>query len=224
MGISASSARQSVSDLPNEILIEIFVACVEAVKFTLDPKSAPWVLARVCRLWRNICLATPVLWSRLPTIALDRQDVSPWHLTRALALSSPEHLDMSLSLRETEERTSFPLFGIIIPHLDRCRSLALTISYAVLSELADSHRDFQHLEELHLILALPPYRRSPRRTFDVSRSAPLLSRFTASFQRSGDDFDSLDAYVRINWSKLTHLTLECIPFHRVYSILQNTPA
>ena len=220
----SGSSGQSVSiDLPNEILIEIFLACVddEAVDCTLDSiKSAPWVLASVCRLWRNICLATPALWSRL-SIALERQDVSPRQLTRALALSSPEHLDMSLSLRD-ERSSSFPLFEIIIPHLDRCRSLALTMNDAFLTELADCHCDFQHLEELRLtVLPRDDDDPLPPRPFDISRSAPLLSRFTASFRC---EYGSVDTYVSIDWSKLTHLTLDSISLDRVHFILQNTAA
>ena len=184
-----------VDTLPNEILIEIFLACVETVdaQYTLNPYSAPWVVASVCRRWRNICLAIPVLWSRLPPIVLDeyRQGFSLWHLGRALALSSPERLDLSLFLR-SEKTSVFPFLHPIIPHLDRCRSLALTVNDRLLAELAGQCCNFpEFLGELRLT-ALP------------HRNA------------------TIHTDLRIVWSKLTHLTLEYISFPQVYAILQNT--
>ncbi|KAJ7649966.1 hypothetical protein FB45DRAFT_886452, partial [Roridomyces roridus] len=49
--------------LPNEMLSEIFVRCVDA-DATFDPvNNAGWVLARVSRRWRSVALTTPDLWS-----------------------------------------------------------------------------------------------------------------------------------------------------------------
>ncbi|KAJ7649947.1 hypothetical protein FB45DRAFT_6030 [Roridomyces roridus] len=49
--------------LPNEMLSEIFVRCVDA-DATFDPvHNAGWVLARVSRRWRSVALTTPDVWS-----------------------------------------------------------------------------------------------------------------------------------------------------------------
>ncbi|KAJ7649907.1 hypothetical protein FB45DRAFT_731167, partial [Roridomyces roridus] len=48
--------------LPNEMLSEIFLHCVDAAA-TFDPvHNGAWVLARVCRRWRSVALTTSELW------------------------------------------------------------------------------------------------------------------------------------------------------------------
>ncbi|KAF9019014.1 hypothetical protein BDZ89DRAFT_932441, partial [Hymenopellis radicata] len=55
--------------LPQELLTTIFYYASFDVTDSLDCKSgSPWVLGRVCGLWRDILLSTPLLWS---TVVLD---------------------------------------------------------------------------------------------------------------------------------------------------------
>ncbi|KAJ6515487.1 hypothetical protein C8R45DRAFT_956667, partial [Mycena sanguinolenta] len=63
-----ATATYPVLTLPNEVTVEIFIRCL----WILDPPcipqctgSAPFVLSRVCRAWRDIALNTPILWSKL---------------------------------------------------------------------------------------------------------------------------------------------------------------
>ncbi|KAK1229537.1 hypothetical protein PQX77_007363, partial [Marasmius sp. AFHP31] len=68
--------------LPNEILTEIFVLCVDRdtsivnrhttysdrnndYPSTLDTKKSPWVLSQICARWRNLALSLPKLWSAI---------------------------------------------------------------------------------------------------------------------------------------------------------------
>ena len=64
--------------LPPELLIHIFVLSTYTA---LDPAhsridTAPFSISHVCRRWREIALATPVLWRR---VVLTSQDISSWH-------------------------------------------------------------------------------------------------------------------------------------------------
>ncbi|KAF8268961.1 hypothetical protein EI94DRAFT_1726327 [Lactarius quietus] len=64
--------------LPPELLIHIFVLSTYSV---LDPAqsqidTAPFSISHVCRRWREIALATPVLWRR---VVLTPQDISFRH-------------------------------------------------------------------------------------------------------------------------------------------------
>ncbi|KAJ7649805.1 hypothetical protein FB45DRAFT_997068 [Roridomyces roridus] len=46
---------------PNELLTEIFLRCVDLGRF--DPlTNRPWIVARVCRRWRDVALSCPELW------------------------------------------------------------------------------------------------------------------------------------------------------------------
>ncbi|KAJ7029336.1 hypothetical protein C8F04DRAFT_1043331 [Mycena alexandri] len=50
---------------PPEIIAEIFFRCLPAEFTVPDPGTAPLVLCRICRQYREIALSTPVLWSSL---------------------------------------------------------------------------------------------------------------------------------------------------------------
>ncbi|KAJ7023473.1 hypothetical protein C8F04DRAFT_970166, partial [Mycena alexandri] len=53
-----------VRTLPNELLVEIFLRCVERdSSCEWDPHVDPeWVLGRVCSQWRTVALSTPRIW------------------------------------------------------------------------------------------------------------------------------------------------------------------
>lgn len=64
--------------LPPELLIHIFVLSTYSI---LDPAhsridTVSFSISHVCRRWREIALATPVLWRR---VILTSQDISSWH-------------------------------------------------------------------------------------------------------------------------------------------------
>ncbi|KAJ7652603.1 hypothetical protein B0H17DRAFT_872971, partial [Mycena rosella] len=48
--------------LPSEILCLIFLMTVPPLR-TLEIPRAPWVLGQICRRWRDIAVALPMLWS-----------------------------------------------------------------------------------------------------------------------------------------------------------------
>ncbi|KAL0953183.1 hypothetical protein HGRIS_004438 [Hohenbuehelia grisea] len=71
----------SIRRLPTEILSQIFIACLDWHTGTeidtppipiLDSKACPWVLALVCKRWRDLALGTPILWS---TIGIDVDEI-----------------------------------------------------------------------------------------------------------------------------------------------------
>ncbi|KAF8202822.1 hypothetical protein K438DRAFT_1758127 [Mycena galopus ATCC 62051] len=52
-----------VLELPTEITSEIFVHCLLNVPLTPTALTAPLLLLRICKKWREIALKTPVLWA-----------------------------------------------------------------------------------------------------------------------------------------------------------------
>ncbi|KAJ6554425.1 hypothetical protein B0H19DRAFT_868891, partial [Mycena capillaripes] len=48
--------------LPTEITVEIFTHCLPDEPCVPRTDTAPLLLGRICRTWREISLATPELW------------------------------------------------------------------------------------------------------------------------------------------------------------------
>jgi len=52
--------------LPPDMLQEIFCRCLRIDQYpTMSAKDAPLLLTRVCRMWRDVAVSTPQLWTRL---------------------------------------------------------------------------------------------------------------------------------------------------------------
>ncbi|KAF7294304.1 F-box domain-containing protein [Mycena chlorophos] len=53
-----------IQSLPLEIITEIFLLCIPEYDWdnSIAPSSAPLLLLRVCRAWRQLALSTPKLW------------------------------------------------------------------------------------------------------------------------------------------------------------------
>ncbi|KAJ6515491.1 hypothetical protein C8R45DRAFT_888353 [Mycena sanguinolenta] len=63
-----ATATYPVLTLPVEVTAEIFLHCLGVLDPPSIPQSsgsAPIVLSRVCRAWRDIAFSTPILWSQL---------------------------------------------------------------------------------------------------------------------------------------------------------------
>ncbi|KAF9012950.1 hypothetical protein BDZ89DRAFT_1023795, partial [Hymenopellis radicata] len=61
------SLLHPMRSIPNELLLEIFSRCIPEISSdedpdALDPKGAPWLLARVCHRWRELAVNAPQLW------------------------------------------------------------------------------------------------------------------------------------------------------------------
>ncbi|KAF8879172.1 hypothetical protein CPB85DRAFT_1207272, partial [Mucidula mucida] len=65
----AKSLIHPMRSLPYDVLSEIFSHCVpswamnERSATSLDLRTAPWTLTRVCFRWRHIALSSPNLWT-----------------------------------------------------------------------------------------------------------------------------------------------------------------
>nr|GAT58490.1 predicted protein [Mycena chlorophos] len=57
-----------MDNIPNELLQRIFALAIEPLRDDVNPvdeDAAPWCLLRVCRLWENVALFSPELWSTI---------------------------------------------------------------------------------------------------------------------------------------------------------------
>jgi hypothetical protein len=166
--------------LPPELLIYIFV--LSTYVGTLDPAqtridTAPFSISHVCRRWRDIALATPVLWRRVVLTFVDvafHRPVSPAtqsFLERSKGIPAEIFYDASLpsnekgsftilgslpSQHDLEPDPSRPSFVLEISPPLALRSLYIHGNYGIISNaLSYLHKDapgFASLDSLELAL------------------------------------------------------------------------
>ncbi|KDQ54293.1 hypothetical protein JAAARDRAFT_404326 [Jaapia argillacea MUCL 33604] len=133
--MSDMKPKTPVDKLPNEILADIFVICLEEEEGVAFPITA----SHVSRYWRTVSLGTPALWSRI-SVSLLQRPLLDIYLTR----SSSQSLDIVLrfnlpetwryggtdseliSLPDYRQRIVVTMSHSITRHIGRCRSFAFT--------------------------------------------------------------------------------------------------
>ena len=162
--------------LPPELLIYIFV--LSTYVGALDPTqtridTTPFSISHVCRRWRDIALATPVLWRRVVLTFLDvafRRPVSPAtqsFLERSKGIPAEIFYDATLpsnekasftigSLPSQQEPPLGPSFVLEMSPPLALRSLYIHGNYGIISNaLSYLHKDapgFASLDSLELAL------------------------------------------------------------------------
>ncbi|KAJ7108320.1 hypothetical protein C8R44DRAFT_299040 [Mycena epipterygia] len=88
--------------LPNEITTHIFVACLpEDGRVMPSPRTAPLLLAQICRQWRNIALSTGELWRSVHLVIGRSDDQDRARLLFDSWLSRARGHPLSLGLNST---------------------------------------------------------------------------------------------------------------------------
>ncbi|KAK0458253.1 uncharacterized protein EV420DRAFT_1748207 [Desarmillaria tabescens] len=153
-----------VRRLPNEILSEIFSFTCTVMSDSVDVvNGAPWVLSRVCSLWRSICLSSSRLWSTViivPTSSTRRHaaDILGSYLDRSRELLLNLYLDGSACIAPVGadfNRRVTSILRILRPHISRWHKLILSCDRdAVILDFISAwkHLDpgFTHLKRLDI--------------------------------------------------------------------------
>jgi len=184
--IKRMAAHQSIISplrkLPPELLQVIFhKACWATTSFTF---MLPWSLSHVCRLWRTIVHATPILWSCIsikfkpPLLARPPTQAQEARLKFILQRSSNVDLRVSICgcIGRVDKRLS--LLRILMAHSERWEYLDLDLN------VMDSIMSFQavkghlpRLSQLHLTI-IPSARPI---TIDMFSIAPRLETVVIGF-------------------------------------------
>ncbi|KAF9016228.1 hypothetical protein BDZ89DRAFT_1141610 [Hymenopellis radicata] len=197
----AKSILHPMRSIPNEVLAEIFGHCVLKAYSaedpdTLDPKGGPWLLARVCRRWRELAVNTSQLWTHL---FLD-VDKHLGHITErqcaykaGLFIQRSRGLPLDVYLGSAKSVADHPVLPVLEVSIPQWRYLYVDLQPASLQSL--SGNSFLNLQWLKLIhdesdLHVDVFR--PMR-------APVLRDFEAAFSESWRDFE----HVSLPWSHLT---------------------
>ncbi|KAG1738507.1 hypothetical protein EDB19DRAFT_1852366 [Suillus lakei] len=125
--------RSALWRLPTEILSHIFHLCLPDVPGfnTLKPPSqltAPMLLTRICRRWREVAIGVPSLWRRLSVTVVDS------HWQRAAFcydsyLKRSQGLPLSLAL-ECSKDHSTKIRSLLQPYINQISSLSINCPQA----------------------------------------------------------------------------------------------
>jgi len=117
---TAALRTSGIYKLAPEILAQIFVETLPNRPLGIDTRLPPLLLLQVCRLWRDVALATPPLWTTLDfahPFKLDGPKIFKRWITNSGALPLTfvfETTDFSGSLQQEHE-----LMCLLLHHLDR---------------------------------------------------------------------------------------------------------
>ncbi|KAG6909885.1 hypothetical protein DXG01_014699 [Tephrocybe rancida] len=142
--------------LPSELIAQIFSHCSDVIQFPPNFSALPWVLIRVCVLWRTVAFGEHTLWNRVEI----REGVSTAdHITFINALF-PSSGSLAISLHTTADAN--PLIkGLIRPHLERVDYLSLRLSVPNFTIWELPKESFRTLKSLSLHIPWDPYNNMP---------------------------------------------------------------
>ncbi|PIL29061.1 hypothetical protein GSI_09109 [Ganoderma sinense ZZ0214-1] len=155
-GVKHSVAH--INRLPNELLIQVFLLYAEAAtptsqRHTPQAANMRWLpLMLVCRYWRDVALATPVLWRVIHAAPQTR-----W-TTLVLARSAPATVDFTFGDRGSLFTETFKVLSGHVDRLQRLRFVGVhgDLRPAALKFVCGAV-DFPNLESLEFLI----FARSP---------------------------------------------------------------
>ncbi|KAJ6581940.1 hypothetical protein B0H19DRAFT_1370134 [Mycena capillaripes] len=202
--------KYPVLTLPNEIVAEIFTQF--APNFPVYPSFigpfSPTSLTQVCHKWREIALATPMLWKCIAFYDTDDVEV-PFKrqvLIADLWLTRSGCCPLTIYIAEDNSMHMPEIFAAIIPHRARWEHLEVLLPLSHLPTFEGPVPLLRHIDLLFLGGQAPA-------SITSFREAPLLR--TAVLEMTELNID-------LPWAQLTSLTLNMIQPAQCVPILQQT--
>jgi F-box-like len=193
--------------LPSEILQEIFLHYCDQGFINPPISLVPWRLGHISHRWREIALALPALWDKIPVINLDLKSYSNYnpffvraitHLMERSGTSPTLNCHISYPDWLTKIHKS-PIFKAVVRHSERLESLSMCLFDMHITTLFQGLKG--HLPNLRsLRLTLPSIYSNDGRRFDMFETAPALRRIVLQGSYPGDSIRLL-----LPWSQITHL-------------------
>ncbi len=219
--------------LPQELLTTIFYYASFDVTDSLDYKSGcPWVLGRVCGLWRDIVLSTSILWSTV-VLDLDYNSHSPRVLTEYLRRSGSHPLYIGATFEhECLSQCCLPAYGrevfnVLTQASHRWRVVELRIADQLLEPLMSVAGTLEQLEEFYLSPVAAFNERDDNEAVffnagDVEKVSPMKMLLHLPSLRRADfrGFCMDEATTLLGASSLTHYAFELSDYLKVDCIRQ----
>ncbi|KAJ6581938.1 hypothetical protein B0H19DRAFT_1117074 [Mycena capillaripes] len=204
--------KYPVLTLPNEIVTEIFTQF--APNFPVYPSFigpfSPTSLTQVCHKWREIALATPMLWKCIAFY--DTGDVElPFkrqvHIAE-LWLTRSGCCPLTIYIIENSSMNIPEIFAAIIPHRARWEYLEVLLPRSQLPTFEGPIPLLRHIDLLLIRGQVPA-------SITSFREAPLLRTAVLDIMMTGLNID-------LPWAQLTSLTINTAQPARCVPILQHT--
>ncbi|KAF9016225.1 hypothetical protein BDZ89DRAFT_1166368 [Hymenopellis radicata] len=202
----AKSVLHPMRSIPNELLLEIFSRCIPEIfsdedPDALDPKGAPWLLARVCHRWRELAVNTPQLWTH---VRLDfdkhRRHISDQQCAYKLGVFTERSrgLPMVVYLGSKDSIEYHPVLPVLGASIPRWRHLLVDIPRSSLQRLSGNN-----FSMLRTMLLQYNDENQWHLTLDVfkSASAPVLRSLEVAAE---EPWYALE-HVVVPWSQITSI-------------------
>ncbi|KAJ7491133.1 hypothetical protein FB451DRAFT_1222156 [Mycena latifolia] len=213
-------SSDSSSPLPFEIMSEIFFQCLPLPPDTdigPDKSQAPLLLGRICSVWRDIALTTPILWASL---SIHNTDTAGSALLADLWLSRARGYPLSIHVDDQEEGETVitpnreMFFQTICRYSLQWRDVALSVPLSALP-LLQLEGPLPQLERLVIGSSVSV---APIQSITVFDDAPLLREVHLTL----DDMGSVQPWtIVLPWEQLTSFTGRLLSFDECLYILRD---
>ncbi|KDR75271.1 hypothetical protein GALMADRAFT_140797 [Galerina marginata CBS 339.88] len=205
----------SVDTIPAELLAEIFRASLDDVP--ISPHTAPLLVTRVSKKWRQVALSDSFLWACL-SISITPTDCSSilalWLACSASQpLSITLHIDPFAHLAPKTRDIAHTVFQLLAGASDRWHRLSVVLpgSHQLFASLCSAATHAPNLHSLSLKLG----NWSAEEAWDLNallQRAPAVRALTWSNRCSwgtwDSPFDSGVEHLTVSWANLTHILLD----------------
>ncbi|KIY63127.1 hypothetical protein CYLTODRAFT_494142 [Cylindrobasidium torrendii FP15055 ss-10] len=216
-----------IDSLPDDVLVDIIQLCIDiGWTYCTHGHVLLFRLSHVCRHWRKLVIASPLLWSHIDVEWLgfhfEREPYSLADTFFRMAQHAPLHVEIDVAesgrvgaaLRSNSGRPC--IAGILEESLHRCKRLDITLLTSAKQNVEVVRLDrwiFPSLEDLRLKLV---YGKDGSQGSGLTSNLPKLTRLYVE----GDDCDILDWFP---WHQLTTLSWEIYaPLNGILKILTLT--
>ncbi|KAG2123476.1 hypothetical protein DEU56DRAFT_829653 [Suillus clintonianus] len=208
----------SLCRLPSELLSHIFVHCLPETELLLpSSKSAPLLLTKICRRWREVAVGMPSLWCGL-IVDVDNEDRQRAAFCYDAWLKRSRDRPLSLALK-CFQNDATNLRSLLHPYMKQISSLHIIIF--VNSFTPDLLlNDLPALQDLTITTSNPLWC-TPGFAQSISRLPSTLRRFKVAGP-SAFDFDRISSCNPI-WAHLTHVEIAICQPNLILQLLQLGP-
>jgi hypothetical protein len=145
------SPASSFQRMPNEMWREVFTWCVCGFfEPFADLSRPPMLFTHVCRLWRQIALSMPLLWSY---IFINGETQSTTLLSLWLQRSVPQPLTLNIRRRSKNRYHELRILRILLDNTFRWKEVTLHVTYNGLALLQSATIESPSLEILRMSVA-----------------------------------------------------------------------